>query len=54
MHHYILSGQSFRPPVYIQDDIVNVMELYDEREDFARALFGIVITTQETLDYWNE
>lgn len=39
---------------YIDDNIVNVMEIYDEREDFARALFGIITTTQETLDYWNE
>lgn len=39
---------------YIVDNIVNVMEIYDEREDFARTLFGIIATTQETLDYWDE
>lgn len=39
---------------YIDNKIVNVMEMYDEREDFARALFGVITTTQETLDYWNE
>ena len=39
---------------YNEGNTVNVMELYDEREDFARDLFGIVTTTQETLDYWDE
>lgn len=39
---------------YIDCDTVKVMEMYDEREDFARTLFGIITTTQETLDYWNE
>lgn len=39
---------------FIEDNTVNVMEMYDEREDFARSLFGIVTTTQETLDYWGE
>ncbi|MDE7206780.1 MAG: hypothetical protein K2N90_06425 [Lachnospiraceae bacterium] len=39
---------------YIEDNVVYVMELYDEREDFAGILFGIISTTQETLDYWDE
>lgn len=39
---------------YIEGSIVNVMEMYDEREDFARTLFGIITTTQESLDYWGE
>ena len=39
---------------YIEENVVNVMEMYDEREDFARAMFGIVTTSQETLDYWKE
>lgn len=39
---------------YVDDNKVYVMEIYDEREDFARALFGIITTSQETLDYWNE
>lgn len=30
------------------------MEMYDEREDFARTLFGIVTTIKETLKYWGE
>lgn len=39
---------------YIEKNTVYVMETYDEREDYARTLFGIVSTTQETLDYWKE
>ena len=39
---------------YIEGNQVNVMEMYDEREDFARTMFGIITTTQETLDYWDE
>lgn len=39
---------------YIEGDRVIVMEMYDERQDFARAMFGIITTTQETLDYWHE
>ncbi len=39
---------------YIEGNTIYVMELYNEREDYARALFGIVTTTQETLDYWGE
>lgn len=39
---------------YIEGNVINVMEMYDEREDYARTLFGIVTTTQETLDYWRE
>lgn len=39
---------------YIDGNVINVVEMYDEREDYARTLFGIVTTTQETLDYWNE
>ncbi len=33
---------------------LQVMEMYDEREDFARTLFGIVTTSKETLGYWGE
>lgn len=39
---------------YIDGNAVYVMEIYDEREDFARTLFGIVTTTQGTLDFWEE
>lgn len=31
---------------YIDDKKVYVMEMYDEREDYARDMFGIIATTQ--------
>lgn len=39
---------------FIEDNVVYVMEMYDEQDDFARTLFGIITTAQETLDYWGE
>lgn len=31
-----------------------VLEMFHEKEDFMRKLFGIITTSQETIDYWNE
>lgn len=31
-----------------------ILEMFHEREDFIRNLFGIVTTSQETIDYWRE
>lgn len=36
------------------DKIVLILEIFHEQEDFMRQMFGIVTTTQETLDYWGE
>lgn len=36
------------------EETVLVLEMFHEKEDFMRKLFGIVTTSQETLDYWNE
>lgn len=33
---------------------VLVLDMFNEKEDFMRKLFGIVTTTQETIDYWGE
>lgn len=54
MYEIIYSPEVQEKLAALKGNIVNVMELYDEREDFARTLFGIVTTTQETLEYWNE
>lgn len=53
-HYYIVYSRKNYFLYYIEDNTVYVMEMYDEREDFARTLFGIITTTQETLDYWGE
>ena len=52
--YYIIYSHKNYFLYYIEGNEVYVMELYDEREDYARTLFGIVTTTQETLDYWDE
>lgn len=38
----------------ISDKYIYVVNIYNEREDFMRQLFGIDTITQETLDYWKE
>ena len=36
------------------EETILILEMFHEKEDFLRKLFGIVTTSQETLDYWNE
>lgn len=38
----------------IMDEMVMIMEIFNEREDFMRQMFGIVTTSQETIEYWGE
>lgn len=39
----------------IQDEnTLIILEMFHEKEDFMRKLFGIVTTSQETIDYWGE
>lgn len=52
--YYIIYSHKNYFLYYVDSDTVKVMEMYDEREDFARTLFGIITTTKETLEYWDE
>ncbi len=36
------------------DNMIMILEIFNEKEDFMYQLFGIVTTSQETIDYWNE
>lgn len=36
------------------DEMIVILEIFHEREDFIYQMFGIVTTSQETLDYWGE
>lgn len=36
------------------EDTILILEMFYEKEDFMRKLFGIVTTSQETIDYWRE
>lgn len=38
----------------ISEDKIIILEIFHERENFLYHMFGIVTTTQETLDYWDE
>ncbi len=38
----------------VTQDKIFVLEIFNEKEDFMYQMFGIVTTSQETLDYWNE
>lgn len=35
-------------------DTILILEMFYEKEDFMRKLFGIVTTSQDTIDYWDE
>ena len=38
----------------ILEDMILILEIFNEKEDFMYQLFGIVTTSQDTLDYWGE
>lgn len=38
----------------IKDDVIRIIDMYDEKEDFMWKLFGIKTTMKETEDYWEE
>lgn len=38
----------------IEDDAIVILEIFNEKEDFMRQMFGIITTSQETLNYWKE
>ncbi len=52
--YYIIYSHKNYFLYYIENTHVNVMEMYDEREDYAKTLFGIITTTPDTADYWGE
>lgn len=53
-HYFVIYSHKNYFVYYIESNKVYVIEMYDEREDFARTLFGIVTTNKETLEYWGE
>ena len=38
----------------IVEGMVLILEIFNEKEDFMYQLFGIITTSQETIDYWGE
>ncbi len=39
---------------YYTDEVILVLEIFNEREDFMYQMFGIVTTSQDTIDFWGE
>ena len=35
-------------------DVIKIVDMYNEKEDFMWKLFGIKTTTEESEDYWEE
>jgi plasmid stabilization system protein ParE len=38
----------------IMEDMIMILEIFHEKEDFMYQMFGISTTSKETLDYWGE
>ena len=38
----------------INDNVIEIVDIYNEREDFMWKLFGIKLRTEESKDYWGE
>lgn len=38
----------------ILDELILVLEIFNEKEDFMYQMFGVITTSQDTLDYWGE
>lgn len=52
--YYILYAEKNYFFYYIENNVVYITEMYDEREDIAAKFLGIHTTSQETIDYWGE
>ena len=38
----------------ILDELILVLEIFNEKEDFMYQMFGVITTSQDTLEYWGE
>jgi hypothetical protein len=38
----------------IDDEVIYITDIYNEREDFMWKMFGIRLRTEESIDYWGE
>lgn len=52
--YYILFAEHNYFIYRFTDEMVLILEIFNEREDFMYQMFGIVTTSQETIDYWGE
>jgi plasmid stabilization system protein ParE len=38
----------------VTEDMIVILEIFNEKEDFMYQLFGKIMTSQDTVDYWGE
>lgn len=38
----------------VDDELIYISDIYNEREDFMWKMFGVKLRTQESIDYWGE
>lgn len=53
-YNYIFLEQNYFFYRIKDKDTILILEMFNEKEDFMRKIFGIVTTSQETIDYWGE
>lgn len=53
-YHYIFVEHNYFFYRIKDKNTVLILDMFNEKEDFMRRLFGIVTTSQETIDYWKE
>ena len=52
-YYYLFSTHNYL--VYRFDEkTVTILQMFDERQDFMKTLFGVSGRTQESIDYWGE
>jgi mRNA-degrading endonuclease RelE of RelBE toxin-antitoxin system len=52
--YFYLHIQHFCVFYRIDEDVIYVVDIYNEHEDFMWKMFGIKLRTQESIDYWGE
>ncbi len=52
--YYMLFGEHNYFIYRILDEIILILEIFNEKEDFMYQLFGVITTSQDTLDYLGE
>lgn len=52
--YYFLHIEHYYIFYRIEDNCIFISDIYNEREDFMRKMFGINLRTQESQDYWGE
>ncbi len=52
--YYFLHVEHYYVFYRVENDIIFISDIYNEREDFLWKMFGMKLRTQESEDYWGE